>query len=246
MSYRILSGIALGGVAAAAIALFTISGASGSEPPTVVQHNEGGPSVGPTVVAIGDSIMEGHGLDASQAWPALLAASDGWQLTSLASDGSGFVTMGDNRDTFADQLKVAETLHPDLIILSGSSNDLGVDNSVLAHETATTIDQIRAALPHVQVLAVSTVWGDTSVPDQISSIDADVRRAIAAIGGSYVNIGQPLSGRSDLMQPDDVHPTAAGQFALASDIDHTIATQKPASACSASCAVSLLRASTTH
>ena len=58
------------------------------------------------MVAIGDSIMEGHGLDPGQAWPALLAQEYGWRLTNLASDGSGFVTPGNNGDTFADQVAV--------------------------------------------------------------------------------------------------------------------------------------------
>ena len=60
----------------------------------VIPRTTDASSDGPVVVAIGDSIMEGHGLDPSDAWPALLAKQNGWRLTNLASDGSGFATVG--------------------------------------------------------------------------------------------------------------------------------------------------------
>jgi acyl-CoA thioesterase I len=172
----------------------------------------------PVVVAIGDSIMEGHGLAVGQAWVAKLAKQDGWRLTNLASDGSGFLKVGNKGDTFADQARKAIALRPSVVLISGSSNDLGEPNTALAKATAATVKALRSALPTAKIIAVSAVWGATSVPAQLSDINSQVKSAIAAVGGEYVDIGQPLSGHPELMQSDAVHPTAAGQHVLAESV----------------------------
>ena len=171
------------------------------------------------VVAIGDSIMAGNGVNGDEAWLAIVAQSHGWKLTNLASNGSGFVTVGDDGDTFSDQTIVALSLHPDVIILSGSSNDLGVSDAVLANATTALIERIHLVLPETKILTVDAIWGDTDVPGQLNQMDESVQQASASAGGAYLNIGQPLSGTSNLMQADDVHPNAAGQAALAQAFD---------------------------
>jgi acyl-CoA thioesterase-1 len=191
--------------------------------PTVVAHTTEASPDGPVVVAIGDSIMEGHGLDPSQAWPAVLAQEYGWRLTNLASDGSGFVTSGNNGDTFADQVAVAARLNPSIVLVSGSSNDLGSDDTMIAGETAATIRALHAALPRAEILAVSPVWNDKNVPPQLDDIDLDVVRAVSAVGGRTLDIGQPLFGQPALMQSDDVHPTPAGQQVIAAAVAQALA-----------------------
>jgi acyl-CoA thioesterase-1 len=186
--------------------------------PKVVTHTTDAASDGPVVVAIGDSIMEGHGLAPSEAWPALLADEYGWRLTNLASDGSGFVTVGSNGDTFADQVAVAARLDPSIVLVSGSSNDLGGDDTMIAGKTAATIRALHTALPRAEILAVSPIWNDKDVPPQLVSIDVDVARAVTAVGGRTLEIGQPLYGRPSLLQPDDVHPTPAGQQVIAAAV----------------------------
>jgi acyl-CoA thioesterase-1 len=166
-------------------------------------------------VAIGDSIMEGHGLSADQAWVATLAKEDGWEFTNLASDGSGFLKVGTKGDTFADQAQAAIAMHPSVVVLAGSSNDLGESNAALAKATTATLKTLRSALPTARIIAISAVWGATSLPPQMTEIDHQVRSAIAAVGGEYLDIGQPLAGHPELMQSDAVHPTAAGQRVLA-------------------------------
>jgi acyl-CoA thioesterase-1 len=197
--------------------------ASASPGPTVVERTIEASADGPVVVTIGDSIMEGHGLDPTQAWPALLAERDGWRLTNLASDGSGFAMAGNNRDTFADQVAVAARLHPDIVIIGGSSNDLGVNAATLAKATTDAIKKLRVELPNADIIALSAVWGNTAVPAQISSINADVDAAAVSVEATYLNIGQPLSNKADLMQGDDVHPTADGQRDLAAAISRAMA-----------------------
>lgn len=207
-------GLAVGGAAAAT-----------PHPQVVGWATEASPD-GPVVVAIGDSIMEGHGLDPSQAWPALLAEEDGWRLTNLASDGSGFVTVGDDGDTFADQMVVAARLKPSIVLVSGSSNDLGQPDARIAQATQATIVALHKLLPAAEIIAVSPVWNDSQEPEQLASIDTDVVRSVASVGGNTLRIGQPLAGLRDLLQSDDVHPTAEGQEQIAAAVQKQLS-QEP-------------------
>ncbi len=200
--------------------------------PKVAELSTGTTTTGsarPVVVAIGDSIMKGHGLTATDAWPALLATSNHWALTNLACDGAGFVKTGDPNDCGDDYSGlIAQTaaLHPSLILISGSSNDLGEDNGELQMRTEDMLHALRAAAPKAVIVGISTVWNDTEAPDQMNDINGQVRAAIKQVSGVYLDIGQPLAGHRDWLQADDVHPTAKGQRELAKAIAGPIRSAK--------------------
>jgi acyl-CoA thioesterase-1 len=189
----------------------------------------GGAAGQPVVVAIGDSIMKGHGLTGSQAWPALIAKDNGWALTNLACDGAGFVTAGDANDCaddFAGLVAQAVKLNPRLILISGSSNDLGVDNNRLLPQTQSVIGALHSALPGATIVGISAVWNDTAAPDQVNDINDQMRSAIKLARGTYLDVGQPLAGHREWLQGDDVHPTATGQQVLATRIAAAIRSAK--------------------
>jgi acyl-CoA thioesterase I len=169
------------------------------------------------VVAVGDSIMKGHGLRASDAWPVLLAHDQRWKLDNLACDGAGFLAVGDDSDcgtTFAGLVREAEAEHPEVVIVQGSSNDLGKKDADLEQETQKQLEQLHRALPHTEILGLSTIWNDTKPPAQIGTITTQVKGAVQAVGGQFIDIGQPLEGHRSWMQEDDVHPTRQGQVAI--------------------------------
>lgn len=175
----------------------------------------------PVVVAIGDSIMKGHGLDPADSWPALLAVDDRWKLTNLACDGAGFLRAGNTDDCGNDYSGlVAEAVakHPQLILISGSSNDLGLDDTQLKRQTDAVVSSLRKKLPNTVIVGISTVWNDTATPDQMNDINEQVKSAITGAHGLYLNIGQPLAGHKEWLQDDDVHPTLEGQRRLARSI----------------------------
>jgi acyl-CoA thioesterase I len=172
-----------------------------------------------TVVAIGDSIMDGHGLTERQSWPEVVARDHGWRLTDLAADGDGFVTAGDDGTTFADQVRQAIRLNPSTVILAGSSNDLGVPETTVEAAIRSAVAQLRSALPSAQIVAVSPVWNEDAWPAQLQRIAAAVRTDVRAVGGSVLTFADPLRGHPELMQADDVHPTAAGQLMIAASVE---------------------------
>lgn len=177
---------------------------------------------GPVVVAVGDSILMGHGLGSNESWIAQLAVQDNFDLVNLASDGSGFVTAGDNDDTFADQIRAAIDRKANVVILSGSSNDLGQSDPGVKAAADAAVTELHTALPNARIIAVSGIWGDTNVPEQMRTINEAVEAAVSAVGGTYLRIGQPLGGKVALMQDDGVHPTAEGQTLIAQRVQKAL------------------------
>jgi len=177
---------------------------------------------GPVVVAIGDSIMDGHGLTPSKAWPQLIGQATDWQLTDLASDGSGFATPGDDGDTFQDQAAEAVALNPDIVIIAASSNDLDADPDEVAQATSATFAYLHDALPKARIIALNAFWGADPPPAELGLLDTAVEDAAEATGAHYLDIGQPLAGHPELMQFDGVHPTAKGLLVLAAAIAKAI------------------------
>lgn len=174
------------------------------------------------VLFVGDSVMKAFGLDISQSWPVLIGQTNNWSVTNLASNGSGYVTRGENDNDFLDVVNGAAAETPDVVVLEGSSNDFGVDNNELAAATNTTFAAVRQTFPNAEIIGLSTIWGAEAIPAQLVDTDTQVQAAVAAVGGQYLDIGQPFHGNYSLMQGDDVHPTADGQAALGDDISPLI------------------------
>lgn len=233
--------VALGSLLAAGSLTWTLAARAASADITARPSPSGFPSATPVasaaaatpvvapvptrVVAIGDSIMKGFGLSPADAWPELISATNGWSLDTLACDGAGFVQPGSSLecgDTFVDVSRSAATLAPDLIIIEGSSNDFGQSNSELLSATISALTILRTQSPNTEIIGLSTVWSETTPPAQLADINSQVQEAVEAVGGHYLDIGQPLSGHPELMQGDDVHPTVAGQAVLAAAIQTAV------------------------
>jgi acyl-CoA thioesterase-1 len=226
MPRRLIRILALAGSLAVVFLLVTPGTRFFSPPPISAEAAAGNapvPYIPPTprratVVTIGDSITAGHGVEAGEDWVALVAAERGWRATNVSDDGSGFLSIGNNGDTFADQARLAVTLDPDLIIIGGSSNDFGYADAELEAVTLSTISYLHEALPDAEIIGLSTLWGNDYYPDQLPLIDGQVRRATILAAGSFLELGQPLLGGAGLMQSDEIHPTALGQRMLAAAI----------------------------
>jgi len=169
----------------------------------------------PAVVAMGDSIMSGYHLDSGQDWPTLLAADRDDTVLNVACSGAGFVAVGDCGTDFAGLIPEAVKGHPDFVIVQGSDNDQGQSAAALDAATSATIAELHRRLPDARIVGLSTLWNQASAaPAEIADSSAAVHRAVTDIGGIYLDIGQPLQNRPDLLQPDHEHPTAEGQKVL--------------------------------
>ncbi|MHB1235768.1 MAG: SGNH/GDSL hydrolase family protein, partial [Microbacteriaceae bacterium] len=131
--------------------------------------------------------------------------------------------LSDCGEDFAGVAAAAAGLQPDVVIVSGSSNDFGTDNNLLLKTTVATLKQIRTEFPKARIIGLSTTWGDIPEPDEISIIDSQMKEALAEVGGTFVDAGQPLSGHPELMQDDHIHPNQAGQVTLELAIERALA-----------------------
>ncbi|WP_176491516.1 SGNH/GDSL hydrolase family protein [Curtobacterium sp. 'Ferrero'] len=172
--------------------------------------------VRPVVAVVGDSITIGHGLRERQAWPELLAARDGIRVADLGCDGAGVLAEGSDQCSTTEEglADEAATLHPDVVLLQASSNDLGQDDDALAGADEQLVAEVRRLLPNARIAGLSALWSEQAPPAQLAVISAALRTAVLASGGSWLDLGQPLHGHPDWMQSDDVHPTARGQRAV--------------------------------
>ncbi|WP_426520747.1 SGNH/GDSL hydrolase family protein [Diaminobutyricibacter sp. McL0618] len=175
-----------------------------------------------TVVAIGDSIEHGRGVLPAQAWPEQVAASRKWALDDLAINGSGFVKAGAGGYTYSAQIEIAIKLDPRIVLISATRNDLLINEQALRTKTVQLLDHLRAALPHATIVGTSAVWGDTPVPARLTADNALTRQAVTDVGGTYIDLGIPLAGHPALLQPDHVHPNAAGQTVVAGVVNRAL------------------------
>lgn len=107
-------------------------------------------AAGVSIVAIGDSITGGHGLTTGQAWPAMVADQEGWALTNLSCDGAGVAAIGDAdacASAYSTLVKRAVDLHPSVVFLQASSNDLGLDTAEVRSATDRVVDDVHRRLP---------------------------------------------------------------------------------------------------
>ncbi|MBF4583128.1 SGNH/GDSL hydrolase family protein [Curtobacterium sp. VKM Ac-2865] len=179
-----------------------------------------GPRAGTSVVAIGDSIMAGYGLDdTTKAWPALLARADHVRVTNLGCSSGGFLAVGACGTDFAGLIGQATAAHPSIVIVQSTDNDIGQSAASIETATGATVRALHAALPKAQIVGMNTLWDQPgAVPAEVGQSTASLRRAVRAVHGTFVDIGQPLKGHAALLQDDSEHPTVAGHRVLVTTI----------------------------
>lgn len=188
----------------------------------------GAPTRAPVVAAaIGDSIAIGNGVPADDAWPLLVADHLGWTLSDFAESAAGFTAPGLNTHVFDDQVSAAIRVHPEVVIVGATRNDVFAPTATLKAAATAALKRLRAALPHARIIGVSALWGSDPAPAQIPVISATVREAVAGVGGTWVELGQPFAGHPELVLADHVHPTVEGQRLIAQKVTDGIAAQAP-------------------
>lgn len=214
-------------LAAATAAVVVLTGCSAAAPqaPVAGQRSAAAAPVAerPVAVAIGDSIAFGKGIRQDQAWPSLVAKVHDWRLTDLAVSGSGFLHPGWNRTTFQQQVDQAVKLKPEYILIAATRNDRLEDPTALAQKSTELVGTLRTTFPHAHIIGVTAIWGSDQPPSTITMVDDAFQSAIEAVDGTFVDIGFPLVGHPEWLQPDGIHPTPAGQEIVAKTIEAKLA-----------------------
>ncbi len=170
-----------------------------------------------TIVAVGDSLTAGLGVDEAQAYPARLERK-------LNADGHDWrvVNAGVSGETSSGALSrmewILSSLDPDIVILETGANDglRGIDPRVLQ----TNLDQMVAVLKknHIEVVLAGMQMLPNLGPEYVQAfgrIYPQVAREHHVILIPFFLQG--VAGNSELNQSDRIHPTAEGYARI---VDH--------------------------
>ena len=172
---------------------------------------------GPRVVFLGDSLTAGLGLDADQAFPALLE-------TILAEENLPVrvVNAGVSGDTTAGGLRRLDWLlqqNPDIVVVGLGANDglRGVELKASEENLRAIVRKSRDAGAHVLLLGmlIPPNYG----PEYTTQFRELYQRIANDLSVPLVPfILQGVGGEASLNQADGIHPTADGQLIVARNI----------------------------
>ena len=179
----------------------------------------------PVAIFIGDSYSQG-----ADKWPSKVAADQGWREVNLGRGGTGYRKRLSGKDatngsglnecaSFAEMASVAVQRKPDIVLVTGGRNDGGADITTEVNET---FRRLREGLPEARIIAVRPMWDASRYPGFLVAYGTVIQHAVEGIGGQYLDIGMPLEGRPDLIQPDGVHPTREGQAVLGEAVNNEL------------------------
>ena len=189
--------------------------ACGGETATPTPTSAPAATVAPTlasagvIVAMGDSLTEGLGVNMADAYPAQLERklqADGYHYTVINAGVSGETTSG-----ALARVNWVLTLKPKLVILATGGND-----SLRALDPALTKANIRNLVQTFQSAGVPVVLAGMQTVQNLGQEYTNTFRAIyPAVAEEYHLILIPfflegVAGDPKLNQQDFIHPTAAG------------------------------------
>jgi acyl-CoA thioesterase I len=173
-------------------------------------HSKSGRSVRPvTIVALGDSLTEGYGVQNIQSYPALLEKK--LQNEGIACKVINAGISGETSGGLLSRLNRILSLKPDIVILCTGANDglLGMEVSRIQDN----ITQIVHKLKENQITVI--LAGMKMLIDVGSNYSETYDRLYVEIAEKEHLIFLPfflesVAGNPDLNQFDGIHPTAAG------------------------------------
>ena len=171
-------------------------------------------AAGPRVVFLGDSITAGLGLDAEQAFPALLAETLGAEGLPVQ-----VVNAGVSGDTTAGGLRRLDWLlrqKPDVVVVGLGGNDglRGLELKASEQNLREIVRNSREA--GAKVLLLGMLIPPNYGPEYTSQFRELYPRVAKETGAALVPfLLEGVGGEARLNQPDGIHPTAEGHQVIA-------------------------------
>jgi GDSL-like Lipase/Acylhydrolase family len=152
----------------------------------------------PVVAFLGDDFTDGAGATSpATRWSSLVSEQFGWAEHNFGVAGTGYANGGSaGGTTYAARVAAVVATAPVIVIVSGGRFDIESKNGPTAIKAGVTatFKQLRAALPKAVIIAESPIWPLTKPPAALAVVAADVKAAVASVGGQYLDIGEPLFG----------------------------------------------------
>jgi acyl-CoA thioesterase-1 len=173
---------------------------------------------GGTIVAVGDSLTAGYGVDETEAYPALLEKrllSDGYSFKVINAGVSGETSSG----TRSRIEWVIRSLNPDIVILETGANDglRGVDPTVLQKN----LDEIVTT---IQANGIAILLAGMKMPPNLGPVyTARFAEVFPTIAAKYripliPFFLESVAGDARYNLPDRLHPNPEGYRRILDDI----------------------------
>ncbi|MFK5952004.1 MAG: arylesterase [Desulfobacterium sp.] len=170
-----------------------------------------------TIVFLGDSLTAGYGVEAQEAFPALLPPL----LSAKGYDGIKLINAGISGSTTASglsRLKWYQRAKPDILFLALGAND-GLRGLSLTAMKAHLDDTIKTALSSGMVVVLA---GMEIPPNYGPGYTRQFREVFPALAAKYPIVFMPfllkdVAGLSEYNQMDGIHPNQAGHVIVAAN-----------------------------
>jgi lysophospholipase L1-like esterase len=171
----------------------------------------------PIVAFLGDSYTEGAGSDQNRLsrWTTIVSRDLGWAEVPFGVGGSGFV----RGEIYGSRVDAVIESGANVVIISGGRNDTEEPIPEVRDAALAVMEKLRNGLPDAQIVVISPWWDDDAVPSALGEVADAMEFAATSVGGDFIDAGQPLQGRPDLLAPDGVHPNNEGHAAIAASVE---------------------------
>jgi lysophospholipase L1-like esterase len=175
------------------------------------------------VVAIGDfTAGSDEGGQGEKNWTAQVGAlMDETRQVRIVTDtssgaGSGYVTRGSGL-TFPDQVTRLVSPATDVVVVSGSRNDIVAAPGEVKAAATQTFRHIAGIAPGAVLVVIGPTWIDDDPPMQLLATSDAVASAAGEAGAQFVDpiADHWLDAEAGLVGRDNVHPTDAGHTRIA-------------------------------
>lgn len=138
----------------------------------------------------------------NDSWVTAAAEDLGWgEVINLASPGRGYLTAPRSCDfepcaRFGGSVEAIVGAQPDIVVTMGGTadGDYALDDAPTRYFQA-----LREALPEADLVAINPVTGDSPAPYWLTLHAQNIRTAVEAVDGTFVNVGQPGAGDGDTL-----------------------------------------------
>ncbi|PRY48609.1 lysophospholipase L1-like esterase [Knoellia remsis] len=201
-----------------------------SAPSTPTASPSPSASAGGTVAFLGDSMAEGDSASApAKRWTSLVAAELGLKEVNLAHGGTGYLRSGKPGScgeqacqSFEDSVADVVKAKPTVVVVSGGGNDTGMPSADVRAAVTDTLTSLRKGLPDAKIYAVTPWWDQRPEPETLDALVTAVETAAKEAKVTYLDTGQPLVGKPDLMAAGSNDPDDDGHAALAAAVTKAI------------------------